>query len=273
MILLAASAALAGSWNLSHQVAVSWFPKGLRYFGTYEYRMPLPWKSDSVLFDDVYFAPGAELEVSPAYARAGGRFHFTPIAVLEIEGEALATEYFGTFSGVTDFDRPDADFSDEAFERPEVVARRHSGFGFRYGITPTLQAKVSHLIIAAPQEFTRFTMIKPDGVTGEYWYEPQYDALFKWDDTVMVNNAYAFWAFRESSKEDSRFFWVGAQFNHQLVFGTGDTQLKAGPMVVFKAGQSKWVPTAVVFVEAWIQSPIHPIMPPYLAAAAVWKQG
>ena len=105
------SAALAGSWETKHQVALSWFPKGLRYAFTAEYRIPT-WTSDSILFEDVYVAPGAYAEVTPAFARAGARVHFVPIAVLDVEAEALATGYFGTFSGVTDFDVPDTDFSE-----------------------------------------------------------------------------------------------------------------------------------------------------------------
>ncbi|MBM4368303.1 MAG: hypothetical protein FJ102_18970 [Deltaproteobacteria bacterium] len=271
MLLALAAIASAGSWDFENSLALSWFPRGLRYAFAAEYQVPASWSNpDSVLFDPAMLGAGPYVELTPAYARAGGRVHFVPIAVLDISAEALATGYFGTFTGVTDFDTPDADFSEAAFETEAVMARNHAGFGFRYGVTPTLQAKVSKFILAMPQEFTRFTMIVPEGATGDYWYEPQYDALMKWDDTLMVNSGLAFWAFREKSDEDPRMFWAGVRFDHQYVFGTGDRQLKLGPMVVFKPGKSPAVPVCVLFAQAWLQSPIHEVVPPYLAGAAIW---
>lgn len=269
MFLALASLASAGTLDTEHQLAVTWFPKGLRYAFSAEYQMPV-WQSDSVLFTDTIVAPGGYVELTPAYARAGARVHFVPIAILDITAEALATGYFGTFSGVTDFDTPDADYSEELFDSGALDDRRSTGFGFRYGVTPTLQAKVGKFIIAMPQEFTRFTMFQPDDARGAYWYEPQYDALMKWDDTVMINSALAFWAFKEKAPDDARMFWLGARFDHQLVFGTQDQQIKVGPMAVWKPAKSPLVPTMVFFAEAWVQASIHDIVPPYLAAAFIW---
>ncbi len=273
MLLLLTSAAFAGSWHLDHQLAISWFGMGARYLGDAEYRLHVPWEEKgSLLFDDVYVAPGPELEVSPAYVRAGARVHVVPIAVLDITADVLAVSYFGTFGGMNDFDTPEGDYSEEALATPAALERSHSGLGVRYSVTPTLQAKVSHLCLAFPQEFTHFSMVRPADAKGDYWYENQYDALLKWDDTLMVNSALAFWAFREDSKDDPRMFWLGARFDHQLVFGSGDEQLKAGPMAVFKPGRSKFMPTFVVFGELWLKSRAHPLyFPPYLAAAAIWS--
>ena len=264
------SAATAGTWDVEHQVAVAWFPKGARYALEAEYRMPASWQSDSPLFDDVFFAPGVIAEVTPAYTRIGGSVHFSPIAVLDIKAQALATGYYGTFSGVTDFDSADADYSEAAFDTDEVIARKHAGIGFHYGVTPTLRAKVSHLIVALPQEFTRFTVLRPDKASGDFWYEPQYDALMGWNDTVMVNTALAFWAFRESTDDDPRFVWAGLRFDHSLVFGTDVRQVKFGPMLVLKPGRSDLSPKLVFFAQAWLESRIHPRFPPYLALALLW---
>lgn len=269
MILALANLALAGTWDTEHQVAVTWFPKGLRYAFSAEYQVPV-WQSDSILFQDTIIAPGTYAELTPAYARGGARVHFVPLAILDITAEALATGYFGTFSGVTDFDSADADYSEKVFDSGEIDDRRNAGFGFKYGITPTLQAKVGKFIVAMPQEFTRFTMFQPDDARGAYWYEPQYDVLMKWDDTLMLNSALAFWAFREKTDDDARMFWLGARFDHLYVFGTEDRQLKLGPMMVWRPSKSLAVPTIVVFTQLWIESRIHPIAPPYMAGAAIW---
>ncbi len=264
--------ALAGSWAMEHQVPVTLFPLGTRYLGTAEYRTPFPWqKEGNDLFEDVYFAAGPELEISPAYARAGARLHVVPIAVLDITADFVGTGYFETFTGVTDFDSPTDDHSEAAFETDALLARRHAGLGYRLGVTPTLQAKVSHLILAFPQEFAHFVLTPPAESTGDYWYEAQYDTLIKWEDTVMVNTGLALWAFDEADDEDKRFFWLGARVDHQLAFGTSERSIKVGPMAVFRAGQSRLVPTVALFVQAYVESPIHPIVPPYMVSAFVWN--
>lgn len=273
MLLLLAGVALAEPWHFDHQLAVSWFGMGARYLGDAEYRLHLPWEQKgSLLFDDVYVGPGPELEVSPAYVRAGARVHIVPIAVLDIAADVVGVGYFGTFGGMNDFDVPDGDYSEATLATPAALERSNSGYGVRYSITPTLQAKVGKLCVALPQEFTHFSMVKPGTARGDYWYENQYDAELRWDDTLMVNSALAFWALREDSKDDPRMLWVGARFDHQYVFGTEDRQLKAGPMIVWKPGRARAVPTLIFIVEPWLRSTAHELfVPPYLAAAALWS--
>jgi hypothetical protein len=268
-LLLSASAAFAAKWELSHQVAVTWFPEGLRYAGRAEYRMPL-WNRPGVLFSDTYVAPGVVLEVTPAYVRGGARLHWAPIAVFELELEGVANAYFGTFSGVTDFEAPDADFSADALDAAAEAGRRHAGWGAKGTATATLQARAGPVIVALPQEFTYFHQEIPDGATGDWWYEPQYDALMAWDDGLMVNSGVLFVELRGGKGADKRFHWVGAKADHQVVFGTQDRQIKVGPMYVGHPWNGKAAPTLVFFAQAWVASPIHPILPPYLAAAAIW---
>jgi hypothetical protein len=279
-------AAHAGTWNLHHQVAVSLFPEGLRYSFTGEYRIPL-WNSDSILFSDTFFAPGLYADVTPAYFHIGPHFEWDPIAVLEIDGQADFGYYFGTFSGVTDFVRSDSAFDPDAVDAVKAAGHSTGGISFRGGLTGILQAKVSHLILAFPQEFFWFDKLRPAGTpctgtetdadsartcVGDYWYESQYDTLMKWNDLVMTNSGLAFWAFREKTDQDPRMFWLGVNFSHQYTFGTGDRTVKVGPMAVFRPGVKPAVPTVVVFTQVYLDSRIHDTFPPYLAAALVWNQ-
>ncbi|GDX81953.1 hypothetical protein LBMAG42_37640 [Deltaproteobacteria bacterium] len=271
-MLLLFQAALAGTWAMEHQIPITVFPLGTRYLGTAEYRTKFPWQNkDDELFEDVYFAAGPELELCPVYARAGGRIHVVPVAVLDITADFVGVGYFDAFNGMTDFDAPGDDHSEAAFETASVLARRHSGYGYKLGVTPTLQAKVSHLIVALPQEFAHFVIEPPEGATGDYWYEAQYDTLLRWDDTVMVNSGMAFWEFDEPAEDDKRFFWLGARFDHQLAFGTEERSMKLGPMAVFRPSQSRWVPTTALFVQAYLESQIRSPLPPYIVAAFFWN--
>lgn len=268
--LLACLSAQAANWELEHQLAASWFPKGLRYAVRAENRLPLWNRPESVLFEETYLGAGAAVELTPAYARVGPSVTFAPIAVFDVTVEALWSGYFGTFSGVTDFDTADADYSEAAFTRPEVEARRRAGHGWRFGASPTLKARVGKVIVALPQDFRHFRMQIPAGATGAYWYEPEYDALLAWNDTLMVNQALAFWSFRDATDADPRRLWLGLNFTHQYVFGTEERQVKLGPMLVWKPGRGPVVPTIVVFAQAYLAARTHPTFPPYLAAAAIW---
>lgn len=284
--LLLAFSAQAGTWNLKHTLAVSLFPEGLRYSFNGDFRIPL-WNSDSILFEDTYFAPGIYVDVTPAYFHVGPHFQWDPIAVLEIEGQADVGYYFGTFSGVTDFVHPESSFDGDTIDVLTENGHRTGGLSFRGLLSGTLQARVSKLIIALPQEFVWFDKTRPEGTKcsgsesdtdpdrrciGDYWYESQYDTLMKWNDLVMTNSGLAFWSFRDSSKEDPRMFWLGVNFSHQYTFGTEDRTLKVGPMAVFRPSTKPLVPTMVVFTQAYLESRIHETVPPYLAAALIWNQ-
>lgn len=271
-LFLVGSAFAGGEWDLKHQLAVTWFGQGLRYAFTAEDRFPI-WKREGVLFDDTFVAVGAYGDITPAYVRAGPRFHVVPVAVLDIEADVLFSGYFGTFSGVTDFSSPQSDYSEAAFATPELDARAHAGVGVRARVSPTLQAKVGRFIIALPNDFYYQWQQRPAG-TGDYWYEPQLDALLRWSDFAMVNSGMSFWAFREATDEDKRMVWLGVRFDHQYIFGTADRQLKLGPILVFKPAKPWYVPTVVCFAQAWLAAggapPAHPVLPPYLAAALIW---
>ena len=236
----------AARWEDEHQVDVTLFAKGLRYLYTLERRAPLGWAGDDILFRDFYVAPGVVVDVTPAFARAGARLHFVPIAVLDVQADAQFTSYFGAFSALVDFDSPRADHSEAAFDSGIYDGRRQAAFGLKLGLTPTPQLQVGKFILAMPQEFAHFRMQRPADARGAYWYEPFYDTMVQWNDTLVVNSALGFWAFRESSPTDPRLFWLGLHFNHQYVFGTGERTVKLGPMAVFKAGRSPWVPSTAL---------------------------
>lgn len=288
MLSLLLTTALAGELAFRHQLAASYFSEGLRYAFRGDYKAPL-WNSDSILFQDTFLAGGLYADVTPAYAHVGPILRFSPIAVLEIEAQADAGYYFGTFSGVTDFYGPDDVYNDAAIDNLHRMGHKTSGPVFRVDLSPTLQAKVSHLIIALPQDFNWIWKPRPEGTPcsgdpavdmdvegnrsciGDYWYEPQYDSLLKWNDLVMTNSALAFWAFRESTDEDPRMFWVGVNFSHQYTFGTRDRTTRLGPMLVFKAAKSPYVPTVAVFSQAYLTSRIYETFPPYIALAAIWN--
>lgn len=263
--------AAASEWDFEESLAISWFGKGLRGTVSAEDRFHLYDKPGDQLFGETFVAPGAYLELTPAYVRVGPRVHFKPIAVFELSVEALWSGYFGTFSGVTDFAHPDDDYSEEVMDNDKaVIARARPGQGWRFAASPTLQARAGKVIIALPSDFYYMRMTPPDGATGAYWYEPQFDAMLGFEDVVMINSGVVFWSFKDKDADDSRFTWVGAQYTHQYVFGTEDRQQKVGPMIVIKPAKPKWVPTIAAFAQAWVQAPTREILPPYIAAALIW---
>jgi hypothetical protein len=272
-MLLLATAALAGTWDFQEQFAITWFGKGLRLAVRAEDQVDTPWRKEGdLLLDAAFLAPGMYGEITPAYARIGPRFHFQPAAVFDISVEGLYTNYFGTFTGVTDFATADADYSEAALDQEATVARAGRSHGWRFGASPSLQAKVGPVIVALPTDIFVYHQDIPPGATGPYWYEPQLDALVRWDDVSFGSSAIVFFEAKAEADEDSRFAWVGVHYYHQYVLGTQDQQQKLGPMFVGKPVDAAWFPTVVFMAQAYLQAPTRSIVPPYLALALVWSQ-
>lgn len=292
--LLLTSSVHAIEWTSRHQVAASYFPIGLRYAYRGESRMPLWDQPDSVLFEKTWLAPGMYFEATPAYIRAGPQLDFTPIAIFDVTLEAVGFAYFGSFSGVTVFDSPDAYFGSRAVQSAKaegctskvgepalcfpdaVITHEHGidgkngGYGLRLTASPTLKAKAGPIIVAIPAEIHRFMVSRPDGETGDWFYEPQLDALLGFKDTVLTSSPVLFYVVRDDTDDDPRFFYAGLRADYQQVLGSGDQSAKLGPMVVFDPGVKRAVPTFVAFTQAFLISPIHPTFPPYIAVAAIW---
>jgi len=287
MLSLLISAALAGSWDLQNVAAARIFPLGARDSIHADYLIPL-WNSDSVLFEDTYIAPGLYADITPAYAHLGARLKWSPIAVFEVTTQFDGGYYFGTFSGVTDFYSADTPYDDAHLDALAAAGHSNRGTVLRGMVSPTLQARVGNVIIALPQDFYFFWKTRPEGAActggssdfsdgdsiqdciGDYWYEPQFDAMLKWNDTIMNNGAVAFWSFRDSTETDPRKFWLGLKFDRQYVLGTQDTSVRLGPIALFKFGKSNAVPTFAVFTQVYLDSRIHETVPPYIAAASIW---
>lgn len=269
LALLLMLSAEAGEWATKHQIGVSYFPEGLRYTFKADHHFSL-WNSDSILFEDTYIAPGMGVSVTPAYARLGPRVVWAPIAVFEVEASVEGFSYFGTFSGVTDFDDPGTVYDDAAMDAAEAAGRKHAGLGWRTVVSPTLQGRVGPVIIALPGEATSYHMKTPEGATGDYWYEPESDALLAWNDTILFGGALVFYSFKDETEDNRRMTWVGAYYNTQYVMGTEDTTTKVGPMMVIRPGHSKWSPRIAAFTQIYLASRTHELVPPYIAAALVW---
>lgn len=277
-LLLSSSLAFSSEWYFRHQLAASYWPLGLRYANTSQYRFSLWDQEGSTLFDKTYLGAGLYSELTPAYIRVGPRLSFAPIAIFDMNLEAVGSYYFGTFSGITDFDTVDFPYLNvDAFEA-QKEDRRSAGMGVRLSLAPTLKARVKDIVVAIPFEVQHFVMRPPDDSTGPFFYEPQADVIMKFQDTIMSAGVVAFYAITDDTKEDPRFYWAGARADYQKVLGTGDTSAKAGPMVVFHPGTGKYVPTIVVFSEVYLDEQLeggrpgqtYPAFPPYTAFALIW---
>lgn len=274
-------------WSFRHQLAASYFPEGLRYAFRAQYEIPL-WNSGSVLFEDTFIAPGVYVDATPAYFHVGPRVHWAPIAVFELEAQFEYGYYFGTFSGVTDLYSPGDAADSDTMDALDAAGHKTSGSVFRGLIAPTLQGRVGKFILALPQEFYFFQKTRPAGkectgdssdftdadavhdCVGDYWYESQLDATMAWKDVSMTNSAVAFWSFRDPAEEDKRRFWLGLRFDHQYIFGTADRTTRLGPIAVFRPTDQRAMPTFAVFTQIYLESRLHPLVPPYIAVAAIW---
>jgi hypothetical protein len=129
-------------------------------------------RSTNVLLADAHFSAGLVSVTTPAEARLGVWFEYSPLSILDIRAGAEPSVYFGTFDSVQSF----ATYSD-AFDRKTREARDDatSATGSRAYLSPALKMKVGPIAARVGAEFERWS----SSATGPLFYEPTRDTLLK----------------------------------------------------------------------------------------------
>lgn len=113
---------------------------------------------------------GAQVAVSPSYARVHAWAQYTPAPVLTIRVGVEPAQYFGTFNSLMPFDALDQPFdTDSRKDRGGARADR----AIRAYVTPTLRMRVRRLIGLASYDFELWRAWSP----GKFFYEPTRDTL------------------------------------------------------------------------------------------------
>ena len=210
--------------------AFTLFDQGLSLQAKPAWKQSLWDKEGSVLLDGTHVTPGAWLQLTPDFARAGGELSFSPAAVFEIRGHALATRYFGNVNTIVGFENQEDSYGPKDREGET----KQSGSTLRAGIAPILRAKVGSVVVvlAGEQQWIKLTAEELDQ---PYWFEPESQLLLAHNETITSGTGLLAWS--------------GAVGDWELITGllgtwrsaaeSGDSLFRVGPMVRAQGVDSK----------------------------------
>jgi hypothetical protein len=128
---------------------------------------------------DAHLMFGAQLAVSPSYARVNVWGQFAPVSILVVRAGVDQGQYFGTFDSLLPFDRPEDLFdTDSRKERPGAKADRVR----RLYLSPTLRLRVGRILAAGTADLEQWS----SSSDGAYFYEPTRDTLLKSDNSALI---------------------------------------------------------------------------------------
>jgi hypothetical protein len=140
----------------------------------------------NALLAPAHLGLGTVAEVSPAFVRAGVGVEFMPLAVWRMRLTYHATQTFGLFGFMTQFDQPQDEYNPVA-----RIARAH--------VRGAAQARVVHrlmgenLLQAKVWRLLAFNLTNVEGFTaldGGYFYSGEYDMLLRGRGELVLRNVF-----------------------------------------------------------------------------------
>lgn len=259
---LATAPAHAAEPTFDAALGVSYWGLGLRGAVRPGLKQPLWNQEGSLLFSDTFLHGYVGLEVTPAYARVVPTVVFSPIAVLEVTAHYAYSGWFGTFSTLKAFDRPDADYSDPVLAEMTGAP----GTGHRYGGEVTLQGKAGPVIVALWGNAEHWVANPVGGRDGCCFYESERELLFGWEENYVAGNGVALY---EADLGEGRKLRVGNVTNWSKALSTDDVLLRSGLLAAYTMDEH-W--TFVLLSQPYLISRVYTTaFPPYTAGQVRWS--
>lgn len=252
--LLVASTASADP-TLQVDAAVSVNDSGLSLQAKPGWRTSLWDREGSVLLDNTHVTPAAWLQLTPDFARAGGELSFSPAAVFELRGHALATRYFGNINTLIGFEDREAAYGPSA----RAGLARGSGATLRAGVAPILRAQVGSVVAVAAGE-VQWIALRSDVVSEPYWFDPESQLLLAREETVLQGTGLLAW----SGSARSWSLIAGLLTSGRMAAHSGDSLLRAGPMIKAQKPESKL--SYLILAQPYLNDRAFGAAQPYLAA-------
>ncbi len=215
---------------LQLDAAFTMFDQGLSLLAKPAWKQTLWDKEGSLLLDGTHVTPAAWLQLTPDFARAGGELSFSPAAVFEIRGHALATQYFGNVNTIVGFEDKKDTYGPDDREGQE----KNSGSTLRAGVAPILRAKVGSVVVVLAGE-RQWVKLTSEATNEPYWFEPESQLLLSHDETITSGTGLLAWSGTVSDWE----LITGLLGTWRSAEESGDSLLRVGPMVKAQATDSK----------------------------------
>ena len=151
------------------------------------------------LWDGLYYQTGLQLNINPAFVRAGLHVEWLPVAVLKLRLQYDRLYFSGSNGSLLVFSSADELFGDD-----ELLAREGdevSDYGNRLLLRFELRAKLKNLIIRNVTDLMQYQF--PGA--GPYYLEREYEILMASNDDVVSNQIF----FLYESKNEKYSNYVG----------------------------------------------------------------
>ncbi len=266
-LLLAVASVLAADepslWT-REAVGLAGWPTGILADARIQARTPLH-RSDSMLFRNTYAGAGARLLASPAFVDVGPRISLAPVDVFDLEIQASRAWYLPLKWSLMPFDEIRGKTMEARYERPD------DAFGagaWVVSATPTVKLKVGHVVAFDSLAASWIRFEQPDDIDSKWVYEPYRDQLLAWEDVAFEHQAALAWEFLPGGERP--LLWTGATFRQRFALESPDRSWVVGPMVVFRASRSPWVPQIIGQCLFYLEDADRVGDVPNLQALAAW---
>lgn len=247
--------------HTTEQVGIAYWPAGLQGIVETELRVPLV-RAPGVLWQDSAVALVGHAEITPAFPRLGAMLRIAPIAVWDATVRVYGTYYFGLFSAVIPFDSPDVAATAE--EKAAHAADRVPGWDLRVDLDTRLKAKAGPFVVIAEVEARHHDVTTAHGPPPYLWDPTEMLLIPGQDAWVLHRHLFLM------EEYVPKVLYVGMYGVWSTSFGTGDENVRIGPLVMAKPGP-KW-PTLYVGTQPWIRSRFVDPLPGYTFFAANWSK-
>jgi hypothetical protein len=243
------------------ETATSFNTLGARVNGTVGLEQTFWSEREHELFGDSGARAGIDLSLSPSYLRVGPSISIAPLAIWEVEAHAVISPYFGTFSSLVGFDGPEALYSEAVLDQAAEEGRRTKGLITQFGFKNSFRMKFGPLITVAEGEWEFWWLHDNQGLTEEYYFEPESKLLLArtdqttcWDLAALIDTP---------GLRGGRSLYLGVLTTDEWARQSGDRNLRVGPMAVLRLNEG--LTEHLLLVQAWAENRVLRSFPPYIA--------
>lgn len=209
------------------------WPSGAQLDARAQARTPL-YATQSFLLADNYAGIGLRAALTPAYVTTGPRVSIAPVAFFDMDLSANVQRYFHTPFGPLPFDqvtsgKPGAARDARADESFAMTA-------FTAAAEPTLKLQAGPIVAFDAWVIELRHMDQPAGQTAPYAYEPFWDLVLAWDDTIVEQQGAVLGMIWKGDAGEKK-LWIGATVRHHWAVVSKDASLVVGGVLLASPGR------------------------------------
>lgn len=269
------SLAFAGEFHHLEQVAAAGFPEGVQAVFEPEWRYSLYKEAQGTglahaLTADNFVSLVLHTEITPSFPRLGPVIRFSPFAVWDMSFGVYGMWYFGTFSSILPLEDGSEVATRDWKQEQMEAGEREGGIAIQIFGSTRFKAKAGPVIAIAEYTVIRNDVYTWDGTLEWYW-DPTDQVNSPAHGWVIRRGGYLFLEILKPSTPTDRKFWIGPVVSWVSNGGSGDENVRLGPVLLWKPTPAKAMPTILLGSQAWVISNFHETWPPYTFLATRWE--